>query len=285
MHSELSPTAPLACLGTVAPIGFDDFASPEWLGAYRDLGCTRVQAYRAQNKEVSVSQMRDYLAAGQMPCDSLHGIYGEQYDPSAPDEEARKFAVDALRREGELALQLGGDLVVVHCSTIRRDGVSPAERAMRMKQLSMSMQELGTFGQQMGVRYAFENMPDYHACGSDVVKLVQLLDDTAAANTGLCLDTGHANMTGDAVEAVNQVGNQMIYVHLCDNSGVEDEHEMPGKGTLDLHNLALGFHLSGYAGTIMLEVFYSLPRLQAMIDEGLGQVLGEFIRTVRQGDS
>ena len=50
-------------LGTVAAIGFEDFAPAEWLGCFRELGCELVQAYRNQNAQLSIQQMKDAIAA------------------------------------------------------------------------------------------------------------------------------------------------------------------------------------------------------------------------------
>jgi sugar phosphate isomerase/epimerase len=264
-------------LGTVAPVGFDDFPPAQWLDCFREMGCTAVQVYRNQEAQVSVQQMQDAIAAGEMPCDSLHGIFGELFDPSAPEEEARRFAVDTYKSEGELALLLGGPLVVVHCSTIRHGGVPPTERTRRVEQLRKSITELGKFGQSIGVRYAFENLPDYHPLGSDVAELTRILTEQQVPNTGMCFDSGHANMVGDPVKAVHKTGGQMIYVHFSDNSGEADEHEMPTRGTVDCEALGKAIHQVGYNSTMMLEVFYSVDRLKELIDEGCGAELAHII--------
>jgi len=264
-------------LGTVAAIGFEDFPPGPWLARFRRLGCQVVQAYRNPQAGVTVRQMKQAIEQGQMPCDSLHGIFGEQYDPSAPDEQARRTAVDTFRAEGELALELGGPLVVVHCSSIRHQGVSSKERSQRIKQLRKSIVELGDFGSRLGVRYAFENLPAYHPVGSDVAELRSILDDLAAPNTGICLDTGHANMVGDAAEAIDQAGKQMIYLHFSDNSGLADEHEMPTYGTLDCEAIARAVRRVGYTGTIMLEVFHSVEQLDRMIEDGCAERLGRIM--------
>ena len=260
-------------LGTIAPVGFEEFPPAEWLGCLRQLGCTVVQAYRNQQRELSVPQIRDAIAAGRMPCDSLHGLFGEQFDPSAPDEPARRAAVDAMKPDGELALALGGSLVVVHCSTIRRQGVSAEERTLRIEQLRKSVMELGAFGSGIGVRYAFENLPGYHPVGSDVAELAGLLQQVHAPNTGMCFDSGHANMVGDPVEAVRRTAGQMIYMHFSDNSGKADEHEMPTCGTIDTEAMARAIHQIDYHSTVMLEVFYSVDRLTQLIDAGCRQRL------------
>jgi sugar phosphate isomerase/epimerase len=264
-------------LGTVAAIGFEDFPPRDWLSCFRELGCQVVQAYRNSSAPVSVQQMRDAIAEGGMPCDSLHGIFGEAFDPSAPQEEARRFAVDTFKSEGEVALALGGRLVVAHCSTIRRGGIGPEERLRRVAQLKKSIAELGEFGKAVGVRYAFENLPSYHAIGSDVGELADILADVKAPFTGMCFDGGHANMVGDAAAAVRRAAGQVIYVHLSDNSGLEDDHGMPTYGTLDADALARSLFEIHYSGTMMLEVFYSTDRLRKLIDEGCGQRLARMV--------
>lgn len=264
-------------LGTVAPVGFEDFPPETYLRCFRRMGCTAVQAYRNEQADVTVEQIRAAVAAGGMPCDSLHGVFGEEFDPSAPDENARCFAVETYRSEGQLALALGGSLVVVHCSTIRHKGVPPAERAVRVEQLRKSIVELGRFGEGLGVRYAFENLPAYHPVGSDVAELAAILDELGAPNTGMCFDSGHANMVGDPVEAVRKAGRQMIYMHFSDNSGHSDDHEMPTRGTIDAPALGRAIHQTGYNSTMMLEVFHSVDQLKRLIDEGCAQQLAEII--------
>ncbi len=264
-------------LGTVAAIGFDDLPPAETLACYRQLGCRCVQAYRNHNAGITAQQMLDAIAAGQMPCDSLHGVYGPPFDPSNPDESARRSAVDAFKSEGELALQLGGPLVVVHVGDIVDKPIGAEEHAIRRDQLGKSIAELGGFGRQMGVEYAFENLPAYHAIGSNVAELAGVLVDVAAPNTGMCYDTGHAHMVCDSAGAVAETRGQIRYVHFSDNHGQADDHEMPTYGTLDCEAVARALHSVGFGGTMMLEVFYGVDKLKQLIDEGCGERLGRII--------
>ena len=264
-------------LGTIAPIGFDGFPPADWLACLRRLGCAVVQAYRNQKADVSVSRMQDYIAAGQLPCDSLHGLYGEEYDPSACEESHRRFAVDTFKKEGEVVLQLGGALVVVHSSTIREQGVEEAERRRRVDQLKRTIDELGRHGEQMGVTYAFENLPRYHAIGWDIGELSGILDEAGGPGTGMCFDTGHALMTGDPATQIRAADGRIAYVHLNDNSGQADEHEMPSYGVLDCDAMADALREVGYAGTVMLEVFHSIDRLNELIADGCADRLARLV--------
>jgi len=252
-------------LGTVAPIGFDDFPPGVWLARLRRLGCTVVQAYRRQDAGITVGQMKDYLASGHLPCDSIHGLFGPRYDPSSTDEAVRQFAVETYRSEGRLVLELGGSLIVVHCSPRQDPSASPGEYRMQLDCLRRSVAELGEYGRQIGVMYAFENLPPYHGVGRDAAELAGLLADLAAPHTAMCFDTGHALMNGDAPAAIRSCGRQIGYVHFSDNSGLADEHEMPTRGKLDCDAVADALAAVGYAGTLMLEVFRPIADLDEMI--------------------
>jgi sugar phosphate isomerase/epimerase len=276
-----------ARLGTVAPVGFADFADPAWLGCMRDLGCTSVQVYRNRlgrggdpAQPVTTRMMRDYVAAGQMPCDSLHGLYGNDLDPSNPDETTRRAVVDAFKAEGDLALELGGPLVVVHCSGILPEGktVSERERDERWAQLRKSAEELGRFGQAQGVRYALENLPPYHFVGSDAAALSGLLAEMNSPHVGMCFDVAHANLAGDPIRAASAAVERTIYVHICDNHGNSDDHLMPFTGQIDWPAFGNALRAGKYDGVLMLEVFPTLDELRRLRDEGIKEKLDELLR-------
>ena len=272
-------------LGSVAPIGFEAFASKDWLGFFRQLGCSTVQAYRNAQANVTVEQMRDYIAAGEMPCDSIHGIFGEDYDPSNPDEAKRISAVDTFKKEGDLALALGGPLVVVHGATIRRDGITASERELRISQLKKSISDLGNFGLSMGVHYAFENLPNYHAICADLSDMTDILAQEKSTSTSICFDTGHANMVGDAPALLIQGGSFIEYIHFSDNSGQADEHLMPTHGTLDIDAIARAIHQTNYSGTVMLETFPPLDQLHKFADSNLALRFQQFLNIANGTDA
>ena len=266
-------------LGTVAPIGFPEFDSPDWLACFRAMGCTLVQAYRNQQIDLPVQRMLDYIAAGQMRCESLHGVFGAEYDPSSPIETVRRFSVNAYRDEGELALRLSGPLVVVHCSSLPddEDDESPADHKRRLGQLRKSIVELGRHGEGIGVTYAFENLPGYHPLGADAAELADLLRDLAVPSTGMCFDTGHALMVGDPAAAIRASAEQIVCLHLSDNSSRADEHEMPTFGALDCDGSADAVRDVGYGGSMVLEVFHTVARLREMLDDGIADRLAALV--------
>lgn len=264
-------------LGTVGPVGFADFNPPSWLECMKRLGCEAVQAYRNPQAGLSAEQIKQSLAAGGMPCDSIHTNYGPQYDPSAPDEPARRLAVENLKCEGRLASRLGGRIAVVHCSDLKSQGVSAAERTLRIDMLKKSIAELGQFGWSIGISYAFENLSPAHPIGGNVAELAGLLCEVNAPSAGMCFDVAHANLAGDPVKAVGETRGKIIYVHLSDNFGKTDDHKMPGHGSIDCKAVLTELVRCGYGNTIMLEVFYSEQQLKELIAAGFAGKLSELL--------
>lgn len=264
-------------------MGFQDFPPETYLDCFRRLGCEAVQAYRNDQAGITVRQIRDAVAVGGMPCDSLHGLFGPDLDPSSTSEKCRRSAVETYKSEGELALSIGRDepekceLVVVHCSPPLDSPLSAEEHSARLDALGRSVEELGRFGREIGVRYAFENLPPQHAPGADVAELAELLTDVAAPNTGMCFDSAHADLVGDAVGALRQTDGRMIYLHLTDHAADADDHEMLTEGALDHDELAAAVSELGFDHTMMLEVFRPVEYLQQLIDNGLGERLRRFL--------
>jgi sugar phosphate isomerase/epimerase len=271
-------------LGTVGPVGFDEFADPQWMACMRQLGARSVQVYRNRHGNdnshtgaVTTRQMKDYLEATGLPCDSIHGLYGNDLDPSCPDEAERAAVVDVFKREGDLALELGGPLVVVHCSGIYEREVSPAELATYRRQLRKSIEELGRYGRDNGVRYAFENLPKRHAYGWDVADLAALLAEVDLTSVGMCFDVAHANLAGDPILSASQADDQIIYLHVSDNFGQKDNHLMPFCGRIDFDAFARALATIEFDGVLMLETFYSVDDIRRLIDDGYAEKLARFV--------
>ncbi|RKY24665.1 MAG: hypothetical protein DRP83_07325 [Planctomycetota bacterium] len=275
-------------LGTVAPVGFENFASPRWASLMRSLGCTTAQVYRNRDGNdashsgvVTIGQIREYLDLAQLPCDSLHAFYGNDLDISVPNDQARQVAVEVMQDEGRLALALGGPIVVVHCSGIFPENLTPEEHRVRRSCLRQSIDELGRFGQANGVRYAFENLPPYHAIGSDVAELAEILREVDSPAAGMCFDIAHANLAGNPVEAIAQAGERIIYTHVCDNLGRVDDHLLPFTGQIDFQAAADALREVRYDGVLMIETFCDVDELAKLVDQGIGEKISQFLARVR----
>lgn len=267
----------MARLATIAAFGFADFNPPTLLPLYRRLGCMAGQFYRNTADPPEPNEARRIMADAGVPCDSIHGLFGAELDPSSPDDPTRRRAVQTYRLEGELALSLGGPRVVVHPAPMARDAaaISPASRAARVDPLRHSMDELADIGERLGVIYLLENIPDTYHFGSDPIQLAQLIRTLNHPNVRMCFDTGHAHMCrlrlGETLDACRDV---IGYVHVNDNDAAQDSHQIPGLGTIPWDALAPHMADLPAATPAMLELFYS----EADITQAIGQGLAEQLR-------
>src|SRR5438309_11112835 len=97
-------------LGTTGAFGFEDFHPPEVLGHYARAGCKIVQVYRNRQRQISPKDILSVVNQFPMRVDSIHGVFGDDLDPSSEDESMRRQTVDTYRREADFCLELGGDL-------------------------------------------------------------------------------------------------------------------------------------------------------------------------------
>ena len=123
-----------------------------------------------------------------------------------------------------------------------------------------------------GQRFAIENMErkDEIYSASDLLRIASGLDDKA----GICLDTGHANMMRqDIPQFIVQCGEKLLATHIADNNGIDDQHLLPGFGSICWEEVIPAFR-EHYKGFLNYEaMFYgrNLPEssFKMIIDNSL----------------
>jgi len=79
-----------------------------------------------------------------------------------------------------------------------------------------------------------ENLPG-EKCGVATAKeIISIINATGKSNIGICLDTGHANITPtDIPTFIRDAGKHLKALHIADNLGTNDDHMLPyGKGNI-----------------------------------------------------
>jgi sugar phosphate isomerase/epimerase len=142
-----------------------------------------------------------------------------------PEKARRIDAMDEIRRALEAAELIPFRNLVVHLGE-REDGWSPRT----LEYAITALEHLGAFAHPLGVRLLVENLlsepttPDH---------LVEILRIGHLNSVGVCLDLGHAHISGGIAEAIATLNTRIASVHVHDNHGQKDEHLWPGDGTID----------------------------------------------------
>jgi sugar phosphate isomerase/epimerase len=150
----------------------------------------------------------------------LHFEYGSRtgrYHRAALEEHRRHLAV---------AAELGALVYVMHPDLQRK---SRGRDARVVKTLQASFEELAMLQEECGVTIAVENLPFVHHTH------FRAPGDLDLCGLGLCLDVGHAAVTGTLDAWLGDDRYQLKHVHLHDNEGHVggDQHLPLGRGVID----------------------------------------------------
>ena len=164
----------------------------------------------------------------------LHASVGPEKNWFSANEWERQAGVELVKNRIEMTARLGGDAVVMHISG--QPGWAPLHR---------SLDELAPVVREYGVRIALENgvfdAIDYWLAhyGPDFL--------------GLCYDSGHGNLIPDGLDRLERVKDRLLVVHLHDNDGASDQHNLMFSGTVDWPRLARILAQSAYDKPISSE--------------------------------
>lgn len=185
-------------------------------------------------------------------CASLtNGVWGEPFSTAIGDEARRRKALDEARAALAVAATLPYKFLVVHLGVptlgdVPTSGDNNREAAWR------SIEALHDEAAAAGVTLALEVIPNRLSTPDALVRLIE--DDLDLPSLGICLDTGHAFIMGDVVEAIETCSGHLVTTHLHDNEGKSDDHLVPFDGSMDWSSALVAMQKVGYDGAWIFEV-------------------------------
>jgi len=111
------------------------------------------------------------------------------------------------------------------------------------------IRELVQQAQDTDVTIALENSEDY---GNRYLEFVFF--NISSPNLGFCYDSSHDAIAKEYRDgALDKWGSLLTTTHFSDNNGINDDHLLPGRGSINWYEIMKHFP-KGYKGIIMLEV-------------------------------
>ena len=258
-------------LSTTAAFGFD--ADPaRTLAAFAALGCAAAQFYRNPARPPSLGDARRIAERAGMCFDAVHGVFGADIDPSSPDSAHRAHCLAIYREEAVVARELGAPRVIVHPAAYRPGGQPPAPegRARRRAALDEFARRLAEEGERSGVRFLLENLPPGVAIGDEPDELRDCVASIASPCLRMCLDLGHAHLSGDAPASIRSCAEVVDYLHIHDNDRRSDLHLFPAArgGTIDWDAVGAALRQLRLGAPRMLEVFAPIELIEGAASRG-----------------
>jgi sugar phosphate isomerase/epimerase len=174
--------------------------------------------------------------------------------------------METLCEEMDLCAYLRADPLVCHPRSFGLDVSTWAHQG----ELKLSREDRSRIGvilkeaADRSLRLALENGP------SDLLAnvLEAMSDHPAFEHLGICVDTGHAHMhsrlsVSPTLEFLRTFRNYLIHLHLHDNQGEEDEHLVPGSGTIEWAEVFKELAENRYCGQFVFELAGSDPDVSA----------------------
>lgn len=163
-----------------------------------------------------IERIKSLLRQYRLRCLDIHGVYsfgqGEEFSPS-------KW-IDLNTNRMEFIAALGGDVIVLHVPL-----KSPAKEAPELDTAMQMIDALLPVSKRLGVRIALENGFYDHL-------LREMLRDYTFNDLGFCFDSGHARINNN-MDILETFLDRVLLVHLHDNYGANDDHNLPGQGIID----------------------------------------------------
>jgi sugar phosphate isomerase/epimerase len=192
-----------------------------------------------------IDQIGSWLKSYGLSLLNLHATHGKDKYWVAYDETRRRAGVELVKNRILMTARLGGDVTIVHIPTMEPKEALQA----RMVQIRKSLDVLESIARNNGIRLAAENMDR-----DDFEVLETILGEYDPGYLGLCYDSGHANLGEPGLEHLKRLKNRLIAIHLHDNDGLSDQHNIPFTGMVDWPGLIKVIASSSYSQCINLEV-------------------------------
>lgn len=125
---------------------------------------------------------------------------------------------------------------------------------------------------------AIENMENKDEIFS-IEQLLKILDGLSF-ECGICLDTGHANMTGIDIPAfIEKANDRLLATHIADNNGEKDQHLLPGFGNIEWERIIPAFR-EYYSGYLNYEAMYFARNASEKLEDdiaALAKAIGSWL--------
>ncbi len=192
---------------------------------------------------------------------SVHGCFWD-LNPASHYTTIRDFSIKQTKRSIEACARLGGDLMVLHPGRIAITDVEWfAQTAVDFTLEFFNECEL--FAKDRGVKIAVENIGLPFFALSSLEELGAIVE--GRENMGITLDIGHAyrrrktesaeNAELEIARLIRSLGRKIIHIHFHDNHGQNDEHLIPGEGSINFAPIVDALKEVKFDGMVVVEMF------------------------------
>lgn len=161
-------------------------------------------------------------------------------------------SVGILKNWLKLFAGIGIKNAVLHCDAKSFPEGTPINEIYEAN--AQKLRPLAKTAEELGIRICLENLSTTFQSAKSLLEVINRVNSPAL---GICLDTGHLNISGvsSQKEFILNAGDRLHALHIADNEGQADQHMMPfGRGTVDFADVMAGLKEIGYSDLFNYEI-------------------------------
>jgi sugar phosphate isomerase/epimerase len=183
---------------------------------------------------------------------SFHAPFADRIDITSLDAAVHNASIREIITAAEAAGRIGVRYLVIHPGPEKSD-FPDDQRLRRMHHAAGALDEIAVRCRELGIRLVLENMLP-HLFFGHARDVLWILGALKTVDVGICLDTGHAHLSGDLARVAHKLSGHLWMVHASDNRGQRDDHLPPGEGDIDWSRLFAQLGSLRFDGVLMLEI-------------------------------
>jgi sugar phosphate isomerase/epimerase len=215
----------------------------------------------------TIKHLRDMIASEGL---ALSEFVSTPPGMASPDKRIRDAAVDHFKRQVEVGVALGTNLinsvsaypfdiraphitVLPHVQMFQVDYPPGLDWGQNWLDYVDVIRRCCAICEDAGVKYALEPHP--HRYMANAAGMLRLIEHVQSPALGMNLDPSHLFPMGELPNSVvYQLGSRILHCHFSDNDGLTNVHWRPGKGKIDWAALMQALKAVGFDGVISIEL-------------------------------
>lgn len=204
--------------------------------------------------KAAVKRAGDRIRELHLEAYSFHAPFAPNIDISAMEVEQRAASIKEILSAAEAAALLNVHYFVIHPGPENPAPIRSEDQLPRIQHVIDSLDQIAKRCRELGAACVLENkLP--HLVFGNASELLWILDGLKSLEVGVCLDTGHAFLSGgDMNDLIQKLHRRLQMIHAHDNAGANDEHLPPGEGAIDWGKLLGSLAQVGFHGALILEM-------------------------------
>ncbi len=221
---------------------------------FKDMGFDGVEVALEKKGDIDYKRTLEELKKNDLKCCSICGLFGPDRDIRGPNKEWAQNSISYMRDCIDACVELECNLFVgpAYSSVGRANLETPEDRAVQWKEAVKNFKEICKYAEGKSVYIAIEPLNRFETDFINVAKdAIKMVEDVGSDMLKIHLDTFHMSIEEkSSKQAIIDSGKDLYLLHASEN-----DRGAPGTGQVRWNEIASALKVIGYDKYIVIESF------------------------------